>query len=212
MFTQIDIIDPGKLLALTYAKGELQDVLTLLLALDMRLGQIISKGTEPLIGQMRIAWWRDALRRPTGEWPKGEPLFQDLALLKCELAPDMVHLADAWGGLLAQEEWTAGTLAAFAEDRSRGIFGCFAKISMQDDDARNKLLVMGQRWALIDLIPYCKTSEQLEVLKSCIPPRPESYRGARIARPLSMLALTAEQQGGGMKPGIRMLWHGLTGQ
>jgi 15-cis-phytoene synthase len=212
MFTQIDTLDPGKLLALTYTKGELRDALTLLLGLDMRLGQVMSKGTEPLIGQMRIAWWRDALLKPAGERPKGEPLFQDLAILKYDLAPDMIHLADAWGGLLAQEEWSSDALTAFAGDRSRGIFGSFAKITGQCDETRNKLIVMGERWALIDLMPYCKSGEALRILRSCLPSRPGNYHVPGSARSLSMLALAAEQEGGGMKPGIRMLWHGLTGR
>ncbi len=212
MFTQIDTRDPGKLLALTYAKGELRDALTLLLGLDMRLGQIVSKSTEPLIGQLRIAWWRDALLKPSEERPKGEPLFEDLAALKYDLAPYMIHLADAWGGLLAQEEWTSDALAAFAGDRSKGIFGGFSEAADQGYEVRNKLIVMGKRWALIDLMPYCKNTETQETLRSCLLRYSQSYRVPRSVRPLSMLALAAEQESGGMKPGIRLLWHGLTGR
>jgi 15-cis-phytoene synthase len=212
MFTQIDNIDPSKTLALTYAKDELRHTLTILLALDRRLGQIAAKSTEPLIGQMRMAWWRDALLKPSDQRPKGEPLFQDLASLGHDISGGMINIVDAWAGLLAHELWTHGVLAAFANDRSAGIFGTMARSAHVDAHTQHKLLLMGQRWALLDAIQYCKTAEEAQSMQSRVPPRAPNYRVPRTVRALSMLALAAEQTRGGMGPGIRLMWHGLTGR
>ncbi len=212
MFTQFDTFDPAKRLALTYAKTESRDALTLFLTLDTRLAQIWMKGTEPLIGQMRMAWWRDALLKPVSQRPKGEPLFLDMTLLSRDFSASMIHLVDAWYGLLVHEEWTADVLTAFAMHRSQGIFGGYAQAVALDDNITEKLVEIGLRWAMRDALQYCKTVEQAELMHSCLPPR-SVYTGLpRAARPLSLLALSAEQTRGGMAPGIRLLWHGLTGR
>lgn len=212
MFTQIDNIGPSKSLVLTYAKGELRRALTLLLALDLRLGQIVAKSTEPLIGQMRMAWWRDALLKPVDQRPRGEPILQDLASLSHDITYGMIRVVDAWGGLLAHEQWTQDVLAAFAGDRSAGIFGTVGSVANVDALTQDRLITMGLRWALLDVTSFCKTAEDPQVLQSCVPPRSQNYKIPRAVRALSMLALTAEQTGGGMGPGIRLMWHGLTGR
>ncbi len=213
MFLQNDAADPTKSLALAYAKGEMRAVLTVLLGLDLRLASIVQKGTEPLIGQMRMAWWREALQKPAEMRPKGEPLFQELAAISYNLPTDMIHLVDGWSVLLAHDEWTPDVLAAFAKDRSAGIFGGFAKASGADEAACRALQHMGERWALLDLRQYCKTQQEADMAQICLPPRPQNFRSSAITRPLSMLALAQEQSGKtGLMPGIRLIWHGLTGR
>jgi 15-cis-phytoene synthase len=211
MFTQSDIIDPAKRLALTYAKDDSRAVLTTLLMFDLRVSQIMSKVSEPLIGQMRMAWWRDALMKPAQDRPKGEPLFQELASLQHNIAPPLIHLVDAWSALLAAEEWNNDVLAQYAYNRSQGIFGGFAGVLGIPDDMRTKLINIGERWALVDLLSFAKTSQQADAINACLPKAPD-HRVPRAVRALSMLALSAEQGGGGMAPGLRMIWHGLTGR
>lgn len=212
MFTQFDMLDPAKRLALTYSRSEYRDVLTVLLMFDVRLSQIVSKGSEPLIGQMRMAWWRDALQKPRQDRPKGEPLFQDLASLKYDVTAALLHLVDAWEGLLTAEEWNNDNMEAFAKDRSAGIFGGYADVLGMKSEDRMQLIKMGQRWAMIDILSLCKSAPEADILRQCLPIAPANIRTPRIARSLSMLALSAEQSGGGMGPGLRMMWHGLTGR
>jgi 15-cis-phytoene synthase len=52
---------PPQRLALAYTKQDLRLGFGLLLALDDRLEQIFRKAGEPLIAQMRLAWWNDVI-------------------------------------------------------------------------------------------------------------------------------------------------------
>lgn len=54
-----------------------------LLLLEQRLADAAREGRDPIMVQLRLAWWRDRLGEPAAQWPKGEPL---LAIL------------DAWDG------------------------------------------------------------------------------------------------------------------
>ena len=69
-------LDPLHRLILAYAKPADSSRYALLFALDSRFAQIIRSTSEPLIGQMRLTWWRDILTKPAEERPAGEPLVE----------------------------------------------------------------------------------------------------------------------------------------
>ena len=48
-------------LALSYADGRHRAALESLLALDDALAQVLRTTTTPAVGQLRLAWWREAL-------------------------------------------------------------------------------------------------------------------------------------------------------
>ena len=35
----------------------------------------MARTTEPMLGQMRLAWWRDALGKPVDERPRGDAVL-----------------------------------------------------------------------------------------------------------------------------------------
>ena len=45
------------------------------LALDGRIGRMVLGASEPMLGQVRLAWWRDQLGKPIGDRPRGDPLL-----------------------------------------------------------------------------------------------------------------------------------------
>jgi phytoene synthase len=51
-------------LALAYAPGRARAATLGLFALDAALGNLVRAAREPLLGQMRLAWWREEL----GSW------------------------------------------------------------------------------------------------------------------------------------------------
>ena len=67
--------DPERALALSYAV-EGRDALAALLALDDALARLLRSTREPALGQMRLAWWREALERLDTAPPPAEPVLR----------------------------------------------------------------------------------------------------------------------------------------
>lgn len=87
-------------LALAYAPRVSRGQWRALLELDHRLGQLVRQAREPILAQLRLAWWRDRLREAPESRPKGQPT---LALLACwaEQSAALVALVDGWEAMLA---------------------------------------------------------------------------------------------------------------
>lgn len=75
--------------------------------LDLELAQVVAGTTDAMIGQIRLAWWREALEAlDTGKVP-AQPLLQ---LLASEVVPrgitgaELAGLEDRWLGLIASDD------------------------------------------------------------------------------------------------------------
>jgi phytoene synthase len=160
-----------------------------LLAFDARLALLVSTASEPMIGQLKLAWWRDAIAMQPDMRPKGEPLLRQLAVLdKPDVGLAMSQLVDAWETLLVAED-SAAALAAFAKERGAAIFGSYAVWVGSDVDVK----ALGAIWAVADLTGDVAQGS------------PKIYE--RKLRPLTILALSVRDVSG-----PRLLWHALTGR
>jgi 15-cis-phytoene synthase len=194
----IDLL-PFARLAVVYARRDLRAPLSLLLGFDQRLSEMVQRASEPMIAQMKIAWWHDAMKREPAARPKGEPVFAILQALETPgLDTAMGRLLDAWDILLAADTWDAAVLQSFAEARSAAIFGSYAHWVSSDHD----VTAMGQAWAVADL----EQRFGARVLQGSEPPCCPIH-GERRLRPLSILAMAVRQP-----PAFRMIWHALTGR
>lgn len=191
-------ISPIARLAIAYARVDLRPAFALLLGFDNRLSEIVGRASEPMIAQMKIAWWNDAIASEPSARPKGEPVFQALSELTVPgVDAATQQLLDAWGLLLSVDDWTTEVLDSFAETRSLAIFGSFAAWVGSDDDVST----VGKAWALADLRQRFGT-------RMVGGQTPASYmRTTRILRPLSILAFSVTEPSG-----VRMIWHALTGR
>lgn len=197
----VQSLSPPIRLAIAYAPGNLRAAFTLLLSFDQRLADIVGRSTEPMIAQMKIAWWHDALASEPALRPQGEPTFQALQILDMpEVEEAMVRLLDAWGQLLVTDDWDAEILSAFAKDRSTGVFGAYARLSGCFDDVTD-VSAAGEIWALADL--RLRFGEKIRFGGS---PKFPVIKTRRL-RPLSILAYSVNHPSG-----VRMIWHALTGR
>jgi 15-cis-phytoene synthase len=180
-----------EMLAITYAPKVTAPLIRWLLLFDRRLDDVLARAKEPLIAQMRLAWWRDVLAKPAVERPKGEPLLallaDDPALLNA--AQKLVDAAE----LLVGEPDDAQVKNASAQ-RALTIFSAYAKWTNSDPVMAEKLALA---WA-----------GQSDAVMVSIP---------RNLRPLSILALSALLEDGAVSPGfwgagVRLSWHALTGR
>src|SRR3546814_2017922 len=90
-------------------------------ALDAWMAEIIRSTSEPMIGQMRLTWWHEALTKDPKAGGSGEPL---MAALRRQVLPlsggeSLLSLIDGWEVLLQPLPLSDSKLVAFAEQRDR---------------------------------------------------------------------------------------------
>jgi len=141
----LDDLPPPQRLALGYASSRSRAPFRSLFVLDARLGAILRSRREPLTTQLRLAWWRDMLGRPSSEWPAGEPLLAELAEWR-DPTP-LAALAEAWEALLA-DDLTTGVIAEFVDGR----VSAFAALAVELGVERPQNAAEAAKiWVLADL-------------------------------------------------------------
>ena len=72
--------DPDRLYVALFAKGRLRQRLIGLHAFNLEVAATRERVSEPMLGQIRLQWWRDALDEiRSGEAPRKHPVVQSLA-------------------------------------------------------------------------------------------------------------------------------------
>jgi phytoene synthase len=103
----------------------------------------VREAREPMLAQIRLAWWRELLAELAHQRPAGEPL---LALLG-DHAATFAPLADGWEALLGDAPLPQSAIADFAEGRAKALGGLAALFGHSRDASEQA----GRAWALADL-------------------------------------------------------------
>lgn len=208
--------DPLRDLIIGYAPRDARGALAALLALDAALGQVLRTTREPMVGQMRLAWWREALARLDTAPPPAEPV---LAALAADVLPrgvtgvELAAMVDGWEPLLGAIDDAA--IAAHGEQRGAALFATAGHLLDVELDA---LADAGRGWALADLALHLRDEALATTIKQRTTPLLETAarrRWPRAARPLGTLVHQARMAlAGGMTPTrvLRLGWHRLTGR
>ena len=114
------LLPPVQRLALAYAPTRARPAWLALLALDTRLAQQVRSAREPMLTQIRLAWWHDRLREPVSAWPQGEPLLVALADWRGQHG-SLAQLVDGWEMLLGEAPLTDAALEGFVAGRALSI-------------------------------------------------------------------------------------------
>lgn len=137
-------------LALEYAPLPIRPALTALLALDDTLGNIVRTTREPIVGQMRLTWWYEALMKLDDAPPPAEPVLQALygAVIPNGVSgAALAAMTDGWE-ILLDPALDPVAVERFAVERGGRLFGAAGRL-LAVDDARIELA--GRGWALADL-------------------------------------------------------------
>lgn len=166
-----------------YWPAELRPAFDALFAIDDALAEVVTSSTQPALGAIRLAWWREALERLDTKSPPPEPRLQAAAskLLPRGITGAMLaELEDGWARLLDEEQ-------DFDRVGERGVklFAIGAKLLGADDQ---QLDHAGRLYALElvrrkQLASVHHPSEELNMLAG--------YRFQRRLRPLTALARLA---------------------
>ncbi|MBU6166280.1 MAG: squalene/phytoene synthase family protein [Alphaproteobacteria bacterium] len=105
--------DRDRWLACLYAPAAARPGLIALMALDCELAQLVVTTTEPMLGEIRLAWWRERLEAlDRGEVP-AQPLLAALAAhaLPQLSGTDLAGLEDRWIDMLGHDGVTDAHVA-----------------------------------------------------------------------------------------------------
>ena len=150
-------IGDAERLAVEYCAKEFRPALSAFFALDARLGQIAAKTTEPALGQMRLAWWREVLSQPVHNRPKGDVVLGALSEYWEGSEASLIDAVDAWEVLIASEKLSAQEVSTFAEGRVSPL----VRIARQISDTNIKdVQRMTEVWALADITPRISDEDE----------------------------------------------------
>lgn len=192
-----DTLPPEAELALAWSREKVRGPLSMALQLDRRLARIVARTSEPMLGQMRLAWWREALGKPLAERPQGDAVLDGIGHHWAGRETALVQMVDAWEVLVTAEslgETEAGTLG-----EGRGAFFAALAPDCSADEAV-RLRAAGRAWALADAAAGVSDRSERAVLVSAGLARPDRLvrfpSGLRGLAVLESLALRALARGG----------------
>lgn len=180
-------------LAVGHARPELAGPLTDLFLFDKRLARAVFTVSEPMLAQIRFAWWREELGRerdPEGRDPP-DPL---LASILHHWANDLDGLCQFIDGWEAQLGGSSASVQADKLARARGeAFSRLARMSGQENWAR-QAGKHGELWAYAEIsalgLPdHEGVLDEGRALAADLPRLPRTLRALAVVGGLSRRAL-----------------------
>ena len=217
-------LDRDRILALSYVSGARRPALEALWRLDAALAAVLTTGRDPLISQIKLAWWRDALEQlDAGGRAPAEPALEGVAAHLLPLGITGAELAGmeaGWTLLLTPDPLTPDELDRFAAARGGLLFRASARVlggTHRDAD----VAAGGEAWALIDLARHSGSEADADAAAAAAATRRWSPWPSAL-RPLGMLAVLAHRDAEPERPRweepgapgrmLRMLRHRFTGR
>jgi len=152
-------LSPPLRLAAAYAPAASRTAWVGFLALDERLGRVAQRGGEPMLAQLRLAWWRDRLGESPDRWPVGEPLLALLRAWHAEL-PALAALVDGWEATLADPAEVNSS--ALADARIGAMLALGRLIGAPDPP--DPIRAAASRWVTAGLGPRVRLSRAMRPL------------------------------------------------
>jgi phytoene synthase len=178
------------------------------------LADVVSSTTEPALGAIRLAWWRERLVELDEGAVPAEPRLRAIVrqlLGRGITGAELSQLEDAWLPLLAPFPWEKD-VAEGLRLRGRILFGLGARLLGGDPGLAE---APGELWSLIDGVQHCSDQgSRTELLKAA-----SSTTIGRVPgklRPLTILTALAvasvRDRSSGIARGMAAVHHRLTGR
>jgi 15-cis-phytoene synthase len=191
--------DPDLAFALQHVPAGQRAAVAALWALDEQLGQIVATTSEPMVGQMRLLWWREALESAV----PGHPVLDGLTSLEAAGIDraSLAILVDGWEVLLDPLPLDAEQLGTYAEGRGTQLFALTSRILGRAPPAN-----VGAGWALADFAFRCSdkvtSSRALDLARTALADVPLRH----LPRPLRILVRLARGDVAEGKKTVRTPW------
>ncbi len=183
-------MNQDQVLSLSYMPGRAREGVRALFALDDALASVLANGREPLIGRIRLAWWRETLETLDTAPAPEEPVLQQLArhVLPIVTGAELSHIEEGWDVLLSDALLSPDDLRTYAEARGGRLFRYAARLLGGESRA---LEAGGARWALVDLARHLSNAEEAKAALDVAASYDAEPDWAGRLRPLGLLAQAA---------------------
>ena len=183
-----EIADPLRRLALAYAPASVRRAMAALWALDEQLGAALVTAREPMLAELRLAWWREALSTLGQGHRPADPLLRILSETACDPA-ELARLPDGWIALLGELPLATRALDDHARERGSVVFRQSARLLGWDGDLPD---AAGAGWALADLAK--RISDPQTAAAAQIQARSLLASRSSLPRPLAILTANARME------------------
>lgn len=159
VIADVRLRDRDRYLAILYAPEPVRPALFALHGLDLELASVVVGTTEAMIGEIRLAWWREALQGLDAGTVPAQPLLQLAAaeLLRHGISgAALAGLEDRWLGLIGTTDIPASHI-----EGGELLFALSARL-LGGDAATGTAL--GRAWALGDGAGLAKVPTNLRLL------------------------------------------------
>jgi phytoene synthase len=191
-------MNPDFELALLHTPARVRPAMEALFAIDAAMADVVARSSEPTLGRIKLAWWREQLEALDGNPPPAEPRLQAVAehLLPAGISgAEIAELEAGWATLLdprPDPELVGG--------RGALLFELGGRLLGSGD---SKLGDAGAYYALASA-GFPDAKDKLERLRH--------HRFPLALRPLTMLARAAAQGSNVRRRALAMLAHRWTGR
>ncbi|WP_353216623.1 squalene/phytoene synthase family protein [Sandarakinorhabdus sp.] len=183
---ELQLRDRDRWLACLYAPASARAGLIALFVLDLELAQLVITTTDPMIGEIRLAWWRERLEELDEGKAPAQPL---LAALLAHALPvlagsDLAAIEDRWLGMIGHDSVTDAHVAG------GGVLFALAARLLGGDAAHADAL--GRAWVLGEP-PLAATPAPLRLLRGLANLGVRDAAWARAGRPTEPRGSLARQ-------------------
>jgi 15-cis-phytoene synthase len=198
-------------MVLAYAPVASREGLGALLDLDDALAGVLRTVREPMLRQVRLTWWYDALARLDSAPPPAQPVLQALgtAVLPIVTGAELARMIEGWEELLEPHTLSDDALHRYADVRGATLFRLAARVLGAADEIEDA----GRGRALADLAAHSREPERPLALAAPLLARATGRWWSRAGRPLGAMAhLAAMPHASPPARAVRALWHRMTGR
>lgn len=176
----LDHLPLAQRIAVGYCPAASRQALEIALLFDHRLSQIVARTSEPMLGQMRLAWWREVLQQQSAARPQGDAVLDAISQHWQAGNAPLIALVDGWEHLIAEPPLATDASLGFAEGRAGALLAACGCVPNAPDYAAAR--ACAQVWALADLAAKVSNADERAMLVGL---------GIGIARPRGRLAAPA---------------------
>ena len=182
--------------------------------LDLAMADVVATSSDPALGAIRLAWWRERLEELDGGVIPAEPRLLGVSehLLKRGITGvELSELENAWVALLDALPW-GDRQADALKRRGRILFGIGARL-LGGDPAEAE--AAGAIWSLADAANHCSDAESRDFLTTQAGGTEQPRKAPTELRPLTVLAALAvhdtQKKTGGIRRAAAAVAHRLRG-
>ena len=197
-------MSPDIELALIHMPAHMREAFRSLFAIDAAMGDVVARSTDPALGRIKLAWWREQLEALDDNPPPAEPRLTAVAehLLPAGVSgAELASLEPGWATLLDPE-----IEPKLVAERGAALFSIGGRLLGSSD---GKLADAGALYAL-ESVGRRGVPELMQPAKDCRA-RLRGHRFERRVRPLTMLARSAASQSDRARV-LAMLAHRWSGR